>query len=292
MKKILVPTDFSLCAENALEFAVQTAKLFPASLVLLHAFDLPSTLQADYMGVNLDFRQKQWEEDQKQMEQLKMNIEVMHNVLVDIRLVAGTVKDVLGELLNSEEEFDLILMGTSGAGGLMGKLWGSNTADVIARSHVPVLAIPRDYKWRKPEKFLLATGNFEKEPAILDTIFELAALYMAHVDVAVFTNEKDELAVFLEHERNAPYYREMLTKKYSEYDMTTTQLSGKRLERSLEEYIDKRRVDVLVMITYKKDFWDRLFHGSHTRNMSFHTKVPLLAVPAEKGQGRRPDDLF
>ena len=32
MKKILVPTDFSSCAGNAVDFAVQSAKILPAEL--------------------------------------------------------------------------------------------------------------------------------------------------------------------------------------------------------------------------------------------------------------------
>ena len=71
---------------------------------------------------------------------------------------------------------------------------------------------------------------------------------MAHVDIAVFTDEHDEPAVFLEHGRNAPYYQELLTKKYSEQGLRTTQLSGKHLEKSLQEHIEKEHIDVLVMI--------------------------------------------
>jgi nucleotide-binding universal stress UspA family protein len=102
------------------------------------------------------------------------------------------------------------------------------------------------------------------------------------VDVAVFTDEHEEPATFLEHGRNAPYYEQLLTTKYSEQGLHTEQLSGKHFEKSLQEYIEGNDIDVLVMITYKKGFWDRLLHPSHTKRMSFHTKVPLLAVPAER----------
>jgi len=281
MKKILVPTDFSACAANAMDFAIQTARIIPAEITLLHSFDLPGTMYTDYLGVNKEFRQIQWNEDEQRLAAMKESIGQMYDIPVETRLIAAPLKIAIDEISKSEE-YDLIIMGTLGAGGLKEKLWGSNTADVIALRSIPVLAIPHDYRWKKPEKFLLATGNFEKKPTVLDTIFELAGLYMAHVDVAVFTDEEDEPAALLEHGRTGPFYGEMLAKKYNEQGLHTAQLSGRNLEESLQEYIGQNDIDVLVMITYKRAFWDRLLHPSHTKRMSYHTKVPLLAVPAEE----------
>jgi len=281
MKKILVPTDFSACAANAMDFAIQTARIIPAEITLLHSFDLPGTMYTDYLGVNKEFRQIQWNEDEQRLTAMKESIGQMYDIQVETRLIAAPLKIAIDEISKSEE-YDLIIMGTLGAGGLKEKLWGSNTADVIALRSIPVLVVPHDYRWKKPEKFLLATGNFEKKPTVLDTIFELAGLYMAHVDVAVFTDEEDEPAALLEHGRTGPFYGEMLAKKYNEQGLHTAQLSGRNLEESLQEYIGQNDIDVLVMITYKRGFWDRLLHPSHTKRMSYHTKVPLLAVPAEE----------
>ncbi|MBS1661000.1 MAG: universal stress protein [Bacteroidetes bacterium] len=281
MKKILVPTDFSPCAENALDFAIQSARLLPAEITLLHAVDLLSTSQIDYLGVSLEFKQVQWKEDEKKLEEIKENIAKTHNIDIQTRLVASSLKDAIHES-SKYGNFDLIVMGTLGASGLKETLWGSNTADAITVSEIPIMAIPHDYKWKKPEKFLLATGNFEKDSAILDRIFELAALYMAQVDVAVFTSDQEEPEVFLEHGRNTPYYEKLLTKKYEEQGLNAVQLSGPSLESALQAYIAEQHIDVLTMITYKKSFWHRLFYPSHTKRMSFHTKVPLLAIPVNR----------
>ena len=51
MKKILVPTDFSKCADNALSFAVQIAKLMPAGIVLIHTVESDTGMYMDYMGI-------------------------------------------------------------------------------------------------------------------------------------------------------------------------------------------------------------------------------------------------
>jgi nucleotide-binding universal stress UspA family protein len=236
-------------------------------------------MYTDYQGLNREFRQIQWNEAQTRLESLVNSVREKDGLEVESRLVEGNVTVAIGDLLKTES-YDLIIMGTLGAGGLAEKLWGSNTGDVIGMCRLPVLAIPHAYRWRKPEKFLLATGNFEKDPAVLDKLFELADMYMAHVDVAVFTDEREEAAEFLDHGRKAPYYGEMLRKTYGDRELRTKQLTGKDLEKSLESYIGENDVDVLTMITYKRGLWNKLLHPSHTKKMSFHTRVPLLAIPA------------
>ena len=280
MKQILVPTDFSSCAGNAISFAVQSAKLLPAEITLLHATGLPGTLHTDYAGVNKTFRDQQLKDDANQLMALKQSIEQRHDIHVRTLITAVPLKEAIVEA-TAAGNFDLVIMGTLGASGLKEKLWGSNTAAVIERSNIPVLAIPHEYTWKKPEKFLLATGNFEKEPALLNKVFELADLFMAHVDVAVFTDEGDEAIAFLEHARNAPWYEHLLSQRYGDQTVSTAQLSGKNFEKTLQDHIRDNGIDVLVMITYKRGSWDKIFHPSRTKRMSYHTKVPLLAIPAD-----------
>jgi len=279
MKRILVPTDFSECAARALNFAVQSAKMLPAEITILHAFDRQGSLYTDYMGVNKEFKRTMLSDVENKLTALKDDIRSRDGIFVNTLVLTDSLKDaILGATANMH--FDLIVMGTSGAGGLKEKLWGSNTAGVISISRWPVLVIPPAYIWEKPSKFLIATERFELDPRILDSIFELAGLYMAQVEAAVFTADKEEAAVFLEHAHKAPYYERQLQKRYGERELVMAQLYGDDLETALDEHIDKKQIDVLVMITYKKGFWERLFHPSMTRKMSYHSRVPLLAMPA------------
>ncbi len=42
MKRILVPTDFSMEAENAIQTAIPIAQAFKATIVLLHVLEVSS----------------------------------------------------------------------------------------------------------------------------------------------------------------------------------------------------------------------------------------------------------
>lgn len=280
MKKILVPTDFSACAHNAIKFAVESAKIFPANILLVHAFELNGDVYTDYMGVNKEYNQSQLHEATEKLTQLKMSIENKEAVVLDTTVFTGGVKESILHLEN-EKNIELVVMGTNGASGLIQKIWGSKTAAVIGKTTVPVLAVPLEYHWKKPEKILLATNHFETDPEILDIVFELAECYKAKIQIAVFTNEASDTALtYLEHARKIPSYDEWLKEKYKDETLVVAHLFGINFEHALENFISQNEIDLLAMVTYKRSFADKIFHPSITKKMSYHTKIPLLAIPA------------
>jgi nucleotide-binding universal stress UspA family protein len=282
MKKILVPTDFSACANHAVNFAVQSAKYLPIEITLLHSFEVKGNIYTDYLGVNKEFNQSMLTEANKKLNDLKIQIEKTEGVLVHTLISKKPLTTAVLEAA-AENHIDLIVMGTLGASGLKEKLLGSNTGSVISQTRVPVMVIPFYYEWKKPEKLLLATNHFEKDPVILDYIFELADLYLAKSQVIVFTEEEGQNAfAMLEHHRKTPPYEKLLKEQYHQETLTATQLFGESFEDSLQEYINYNHIDILAMITYpRSSFWDKVFHPSITRRMSYHTKIPLLAIPAK-----------
>jgi len=88
----------------------------------------------------------------------------------------------------------------------------------------------------------------------------------------------------LEHTRKTPRYEALLKNKYHQETLTATQVFSERFEDSLQEYIRENQIDILAMITYPRSFWNRIFHPSITKRMSYHTQIPLLAIPASAGK--------
>ena len=281
MKKILVPTDFSTCANTAVNFAVQSAKILPVEVTILHVFEVKGNIYTDYMGVNKEFNQSLLDEVENKLSQLKSNIEKTEGIVVTTYIFKGTVNEAILQTAE-DKNIDLIVMGTLGASGIKEKVWGSNASAIIGNSKVPVMVIPYEYEWKEPKNILIATNHFEKEPAILNFLFNLADLYKARMQVAVFTNEDDDNTItLLEHTRKTQEYEIMLKKKYKEEMLTATQLFGKEFEVTLEDYIRQNEIDILAMVTYQRSLWARIFHPSITKRISYHTKIPLLAIPVK-----------
>jgi nucleotide-binding universal stress UspA family protein len=282
MKQILVPTDFSMCADNAINFTIQSAKILPAKITLLHSFEVKNNIYTDYLGVNREYNVSLLDEIKGKLDRLKKNIEEADGIVVDTFISTSSLQEAIIKFV-MEKEADLIIMGTLGASGIKEKLWGSRTASVIGKSNIPVMAIPIEYEWKKPQKILLATNKFEKEPAILNYLFEFAALYMAQVRVAVFTDvDNDKASIFFEHKNKIPEYEKFLKEAYKEDTLASAQLYGKDFQATLQDFTREYDIDMLVMVTYQRPFWERIFNPGMTKRMSYHTHIPLLAIPANR----------
>jgi nucleotide-binding universal stress UspA family protein len=281
MKKILVPTDFSSCADNALDFAVQSAKILTTELVLLHVFDITGYIYPGSVGTDFEYEESLLDEAIDKLAELKNKIEKEEEITVSTLVYKGNV--TVGILKTVDDlGSDFIIMGTVGASGLKEKLIGSETAAIIGKTRVPILVIPEQYKWKKPKEILLTINHFEEEPAFLDYIFEIAYLFSANINAIVFTNSDDEEVIIVDHSNDAFQYEKKIKERYKVEAFSLRELSGSGFENTLEEYIEQHNIDLLAMVTYKRSFFYRLFHPSISKRMSYHTKIPLLIFPRKE----------
>jgi len=279
MKHILVPTDFSKTSEVAIDFAIHAAELLKAKITLLNSFEVAEGNCTDLMGVNREFTNDLINEAKIKLNDLRIGFMKKYEVEIQSAISVKPLADAINEV-SEEGKVDLVIMGTLGATGLKTKLWGSHTSDVIGKTKIPVMAIPSDYKWKKPENILLATRQFERNDEILDYLFELTFLFSANVKTAVFTGNDQTAEVYVKHQQELQNYAEFLKNEYRDDTLSSVHLIGDSFEETLEEYISKNQVDLLTMITYQEGFWKSLFNPSLTKQMSFHTRIPMLVIPA------------
>lgn len=161
MKHILIPTDFSEPADNAINFAVNSNKYFAESITLLHSLEVGGNMYVDYMGVNKEFNSKMIGEAEARLRNVKQDLAVQYGVAVDTVVSTTGLKEAIDEAVQSLG-VDLVVMGTLGASGSLQRIWGSRTSSVIGNTKVPVMTIPVDYTWKKPGKILFTTNFFEK----------------------------------------------------------------------------------------------------------------------------------
>ena len=278
MKKILVPTDFSPNAARAIDYAVRIAKINQATIYVIHVCDYlyPFTVES---VAKEEHNQKLTDDAFENLEIIRRSIEETEQLLVNTQLYSGTLVDTI-PLSATEHQADLIIMGTMGITGLRDKIFGTNTAAVISRSTVPVMAIPLEYDWSTPLRILLAINRFDEVTEILHPALDLATIFKAELRLAVFTDEENAGAYeFLADAKEIKFAEEKLRKKYPGLMITADHLSGHHFDDSINKYIDHNKIDILAMMTYKRSLLGSIFNRSLTRKMSYHTKVPILSIP-------------
>lgn len=144
LRRILVPTDFSLPAQRALRYAIEFAKKFDAEILLVHVIEPPAYAAAFARGGPIEETDEQrraydWFDSQLQNQAKE---EVPDTVRCRTMLFKGTASAEIAQCA-AREEADLIVMATSGRSGLKDVLLGSTAERVLRRSPCPVMTVHR-----------------------------------------------------------------------------------------------------------------------------------------------------
>lgn len=138
IQHILVPTDFSEYANDALDYAIELAKTLQARLTLLHIIQLTPMTMGDMYGSSLEaYLEAMENEAQKHMEAL-LNRVHQEGLEGETAIVQGVPFQLIVDMAGSQD-VDLIVMGTHGRTGLTHVLMGSVAERVVRLSPCPVL---------------------------------------------------------------------------------------------------------------------------------------------------------
>src|SRR5690606_13598833 len=147
MKKILLPTDFSENAFNAIKYAVQLFKKEKCTFFLLNTYT-PVLYDSDYIlyspASSLSLDEVYKNNSQSGLEKVEKRILAeFPNDLHSFKLISSF--SLLNEEIKEQvktRNIDLVVMGTQGATGAVQILFGTHTVHAIKRAICPVLAIP------------------------------------------------------------------------------------------------------------------------------------------------------
>jgi nucleotide-binding universal stress UspA family protein len=199
-------------------------------------------------------------------------------VTITPKIYSGSPVNAILDAVN-ECKSDLVVMGTLGNTALKEKILGSKTADVIGKCPVPVLSIPLLSDWKIPRKLLVAINHFDEAEYRLQPAIDLAEKFAASVQVAIFTDTDDDFVEDYDvHEAKIAAFRDLLKAKHKNAEIHAVHLAGLHFMESIDNWIEKNNIDILVMLTHKRTVLQGIFNRSMTKKMSYHSNIPLLTI--------------
>lgn len=272
MKKILVPTDFSPNSKSGMRFAIQWAANQNIELVFIHVMNIliptrwsEGTVK-QYIAAELEDCRKRFRKFVTAIyKSMKLKPGVYSTVLIQEYVPAKTIL----EYCRKDKTFDCICISTNGAGPVM-KLFGTNTSELISKSPIPVLAIPKNYKHRFVRSILYASDfrNYKEE---IGKVLHFATSFEAPVDVVHFS-WPGELRLDKEIlEKLTGDYQHGIRVYIEDNSATMT------LIENLQNTIAKRKPSIVIMFTnQQRNFLQKIFLSSKAEALSFQLKTPLL----------------
>jgi nucleotide-binding universal stress UspA family protein len=269
MKSILVATDFSNNAKNALKYANAFAEATQHQLLLMNVY-MPSVGQ--YSPVHAIIAEETMHEKSRCHKQLKdLKAKYVTVPAEDIVAEGEAINQILKTSKNSKANF--IIVGTHGASGIKKALIGSNTSKVIAKAEVPVLAIPEKYRYQKVDTIVYAT-DFKNTLNELKVLIPIAKLLNASIEIVYLKYAWDKNAehkVELEKKIKRLSYKNIsIVEQKANIDYT--------LNDQLKRYISKTKPQMLAMFPTDKSWFDKIFTSSKTEELAYELKVPLLSI--------------
>lgn len=264
--KILVPTDFSPNAAQALSFAKQLAHKEKASITLLYAFYAVYDFAAQATEIIA-----QIEADAKKALKKEVKYGEEEGLTIDYKLQHGTVSTTITSIAY-KEDYDLIVMGTQGTSGIKKALIGSNTGHTIKESMVPVLAVPGKSDFSALKKITVCLELRKEDPKYFSTLFHLTKNLGLPYEFIHFSKEMsfEEVIEFKGLEV-------FLKSEFPELTMSFIKKDNSSLEDGIKNYLDEDNA-MLVMFSKQKSFFEYLFNQSSSLQMAYHTHVPLLVI--------------
>ena len=139
-KNILVPTDLSETAEEALDYACELARTFGATVHLLHVIGIPA-LGVPELGVALTSTviDSMVRENQQALDELAAR-KSGQATFGQVLLRTGDARDLINQTVK-DLHADLIVMATHGRRGVSRALLGSIAEAVVRTAPCPVLTV-------------------------------------------------------------------------------------------------------------------------------------------------------
>jgi nucleotide-binding universal stress UspA family protein len=272
MKTILVPTDFSVNANNALDYAIGIAKLSNTEIILIHAYYdifVSGEIPAQFILEKMANTKKEAENNLS-----KLNERV---TLEKIKCRTITFEDIPVEMIIEESKKlnpDLIIMGTKGASGLLDTILGSITSKVIEKVKCPVLAIPGDAVFRPIQNILFMTDYKESDVMAVKFITEFGLLFDACLTIVHVCEDEDSIAEV--EEEKMENFRNKITKA-TKYEKMIFKINFENdFLRSLDSYKTNLSPELIAMSTHPRGVLEKLFRSSTTRKVVLETQIPLM----------------
>lgn len=270
MKTILVPTDFSECATNAVTVALKMAKKANATLHFIHFLKTP----VDWKKLRKE-QEKNFPETLYEIGKTRAALTSLETRAKKLGLQAQTSlvfnHGDISELVNNYKA-DFIVVGSHGTKGFK-EIIGSNAQRIVRYAKSPILVVKQEPKNLNFKQLVFASTFEEDVHQPFLKILAFAALFKAqihllYVNMPFQFKETDEIEAQMQQ----------FLKKCPKGTCTINIYNALNEERGIQKFSEKINTDIIALTTHGKTGFVKMIAPSITESLVNHSKSPILSV--------------
>ena len=267
MNTIIVPTDFSPAADNAVTFAGRLAQQLNATVLLLHVYQLPVPM-TDYPVLMVTGDDLKKGADDGLIRAREAAQKSFPDVSFEIESRLGDVATEIEDAAKERNAFALVV-GTKDLSGFERFLFGDTTISLIKNSSFPVIGVPESSTIGVPQNMVLATDFTNVDEIPTRTIAGIAGLLGANLHV-VHVEEKE-----------SNYYPEELMAAFTDINASYHAIKDDDVAEGLKHYVEQNSIDMVLVLPHKHNLYERLFFKGHTKGILHAMPVPVMSLKNE-----------
>jgi nucleotide-binding universal stress UspA family protein len=276
-KRILITTDFSKNAFDAIKYAMELYKKEFVDFFILHTY-----YNSGYNKDNLlvpepseKIRKETQDEAEKNLEKLKIHMgfyEKNDNHKFQYINEFGPFFDVMKKTVEVHD-IELVIMGTQGETDNETVILGTNAVNAMEKiRNCPVLAIPSNVMFKEPNEIVFPTSfrthYKEKELAALTEISRCtnAPIRILHIKKSKNLTETQK--------KNKALLEQILDPA----TFTHHTLYNIDLQSGVRCFVQSRESEMIAIVNKKHHFFGSIFSNPMVKELGMYTNVPLLAM--------------
>jgi nucleotide-binding universal stress UspA family protein len=270
MKRILIPTDFTKYADEAIEVGAQIAKKHGYEIILIHMLELPGQVNDAITGETsipeiMLFKRKA----EETLKSIKNRPYLAGIQITEVVRLDGAYSGITNYIKHNA--IDLIVMGSHGASGINEILIGSNTEKVVRLSEVPVLVIKNKIE-NFTAKNIIFASDFSKEiKKVFPKILEFAKIFESKLNLVMICTPNSF--------KSTSASRKIITEFVADFDMPDYSFetyNESNIEKGIINYSNEKNADVIAFCTHGRTALNHFFAGSISEDLVNHASKPVL----------------
>ena len=277
MRKILVPTDLSLVADCACNLAQRIGDFLNCDVHLLSVIEAPAPTMMGSEDVMLGATFNIQQEFLKEKDNLEKELAIYANTkgIKSHSVVIGKVDNQILSF-SKNENFHLIVMGTSGASGIKEFLNGSHAQKIVRKAGIPVITIKHAKTAISIQKIVFAHDFLNKEHIDIEPLINLAESLGARIHfLQVITPDNFSLERTIKTAMGEFTEKQKLVIKDSYFHL----YCDSTIEKGILHFSEDNEMNLVAIASHQRKGINRFFHHSISEAIINHNDQIILTFP-------------
>lgn len=278
-KRILLPTDYSKNALNAIRYALELYRDVQCDFYVLNTFQVSGytldSMMVPEPGEQLyDIAKRASEEGMERlMEMIRVhpsNSKHRFHTICTFNSLIEAVRNII-----AKKDIDIIVMGTKGINSSKAKIFGTNTVTLMEKiKECPVIAVPEGYSYSVPKEIVFPTdykSDYKRKE--LQYLIEIAKLHDSKINVVHIDKDKDG-KLNRKKETNKQLLQDILDG--TDYEMHF--LPAINISDGINIFIESKGCDIISFLNRKHLFFGSILSNPLVKEIGYDPKIPILEL--------------